>query len=52
MNIAVLGAGMVGGVIAADLAKEHAVTSIDVNEANLERVKKTKCGYTNHTGRS
>src|SRR6478735_11908572 len=40
MNIAVLGAGMVGGVMAVDLAKEHAVTSIDVNEANLQRVKK------------
>lgn len=40
MNIAVLGAGMVGGVMAVDLAKEHTVTSIDVNEANLEQVKK------------
>ena len=30
MNIAVLGAGMVGRVMALDLAKEHSVTSVDV----------------------
>ena len=35
MNIAVLGAGMVGRVMALDLAKEHTVTSIDINEDNL-----------------
>lgn len=40
MNIAVLGAGMVGRVIALDLAKEHTVTSIDVNEVNLQSVQK------------
>jgi len=40
MNIAVLGAGMVGSVMTVDLAKEHSVTSIDVNEKNLERVQK------------
>ena len=39
MNIAVLGAGMVGGVMAVDLAKEHSVTSIDVSEKNLQRVQ-------------
>ncbi|HYJ63128.1 MAG TPA: saccharopine dehydrogenase NADP-binding domain-containing protein, partial [Parafilimonas sp.] len=36
MNIAVLGAGMVGRVMAIDLAKEHSVTSIDVSENNLQ----------------
>ena len=36
MNIAVLGAGMVGRVMALDLAKEHSVTSIDVSENNLQ----------------
>jgi lysine 6-dehydrogenase len=40
MNIAVLGAGMVGGVMAVDLAKEHSVTSVDVNENNLQQVQK------------
>ncbi len=39
MNIAVLGAGMVGSVMAADLSREHSVTSIDVNENNLQRVQ-------------
>ena len=40
MNIAVLGAGMVGRVMALDLAKEHTLTSIDVSEANLHSVQK------------
>ena len=40
MNIAVLGAGMVGRVMALDLAKEHSVTSIDLNEDNLQSVQK------------
>lgn len=40
MNIAVLGAGMVGRVIALDLSKEHSVTSIDVNENNLQSLQK------------
>lgn len=39
MNIAVLGAGMVGSVMVADLSREHSVTSIDVNENNLQRVQ-------------
>jgi saccharopine dehydrogenase-like NADP-dependent oxidoreductase len=39
MNIAVLGAGMVGSVMAVDLANEHDVTSIDVNERNLQGVQ-------------
>ncbi len=36
MNIALLGAGMVGRAMAMDLAKEHSVTSIDVSENNLQ----------------
>ncbi|MBV9962332.1 MAG: saccharopine dehydrogenase NADP-binding domain-containing protein [Parafilimonas sp.] len=39
MNIAVLGAGMVGRVMAIDLAKNHNVTSIDINEGNLQSVQ-------------
>jgi saccharopine dehydrogenase-like NADP-dependent oxidoreductase len=40
MDIAVLGAGMVGSVMALDLAKEHSVTSIDVSEKNLQSIQK------------
>lgn len=39
MNIAILGAGMVGKSMAIDLAKEHPVTSVDVNENNLHELK-------------
>ena len=39
MTIAVLGAGMVGRAIALDLATAHAVTSFDLNAANLEELK-------------
>ena len=39
MKIAVLGAGMVGRAIALDLAKEHDVTSFDLNAQNLEEIK-------------
>src|SRR5262245_9435617 len=35
MQIAVLGAGMVGNAIALDLASRHFVTAFDVNENNL-----------------
>jgi len=35
-KIAVLGAGMVGRAIALDLAKEHAVTSIDISDTSLD----------------
>ncbi|MDE2234281.1 MAG: saccharopine dehydrogenase NADP-binding domain-containing protein [Gammaproteobacteria bacterium] len=38
MHICVLGAGMVGGVIAQDLAQQHDVTSVDVNDAALSRL--------------
>ena len=39
MKIAVLGAGMVGRTIAADLSKKFTVTSFDINEANLKAAK-------------
>ena len=39
MNVAVLGAGMVGQAIVLDLAKDFAVTSFDLNSMNLEAIK-------------
>ena len=39
MNIAILGAGMVGRAIALDLAKQHDVVSFDINESNLALLK-------------
>jgi lysine 6-dehydrogenase len=39
MNIAVLGAGMVGRTIATDLSHQHRVTSFDINENNLALLK-------------
>ncbi len=41
MKIAVLGAGMVGRTIAADLSKNFEVTSFDINEENLQLAGKT-----------
>ncbi len=41
MNIAVLGAGMVGRAIAKDLAPLHSVTSFDINEMNLDVLSKS-----------
>ena len=38
MNICVLGAGMVGGVIAQDLAGQHSVTVADISEPALARL--------------
>lgn len=40
MTIAVLGAGMVGRAIALDLAKDFIVTSFDVNESNLQLLRR------------
>ena len=37
-NIIVLGAGLVGGVMAKDLAKDHAVTSVDISQKNLKKL--------------
>jgi len=36
-KIIVLGAGLVGSVIARDLAVNHLVTSVDINPENLSR---------------
>ncbi len=41
MKIAVLGAGMVGRAIAADLSKNFEVKSFDISEENLQLAKKT-----------
>ena len=41
MKIAVLGAGMVGRTIAADLSKDHEVTAFDLSTANLDILEKT-----------
>ena len=39
-NIAVLGAGMVGRTMALELAKTHSVTSFDLNQQNLDTLKR------------
>ncbi len=39
-NLAVLGAGMVGSAIAADLSEEYSVTAIDLDEKKLRQLKK------------
>ncbi len=44
MQIAVLGAGMVGRAIALDLANEYKVTSFDLNATNLEKLKSSNEG--------
>ena len=38
-NIVVLGAGLVGGVMAKDLAKQHDVTSVDISQKNLDQLR-------------
>ena len=44
-NIIVLGAGLIGGVMAQDLSKQHNVTSIDISQRNLDKLNgiKTIC---------
>ena len=37
-NIVVLGAGLVGGVMAKDLATQHDVTSVDISQKNLDQL--------------
>ena len=37
-NIVVLGAGLVGSVMAKDLAKQHDVTSVDISQKNLDQL--------------
>ena len=38
-KIIVLGAGLVGGVMAEDLSKNHEVTSVDISQKNLNKLK-------------
>ena len=38
-KIIVLGCGLVGKVIAEDLSQEHNVTSVDISQKNLDRLK-------------
>ena len=37
-NIIVLGAGLVGGVMAKDLSKNHKVTTVDISQSNLDKL--------------
>lgn len=46
MNIAVLGAGMVGRAIALDLAKDFSVTSFDISNSNLLLLKERNAAVT------
>ena len=43
-KIVVLGAGLVGGAMAIDMAKDHEVTSVDINAEALAayRIKESK----------
>ena len=38
-KIIILGAGLVGGVMAEDLSKNHEVTSVDISQKNLDKLK-------------
>ena len=38
-KIIVLGAGLVGGVMAEDLSKNHEITSVDISQKNLDKLK-------------
>ena len=50
-NIIVLGAGLVGGVMAKDLSKQHNVTSVDLSQKNLDALDgiKTICADVSDT---
>ena len=50
-NIIVLGAGLVGGVMAKDLALTHDVTCVDISEENLAKLNgiKTICADISNT---
>jgi len=41
-NIVILGAGLVGGVMAKDLAKQHNVTSVDLSQNKLDKLSSIK----------
>ena len=38
-KIIVLGAGLVGGVMARDLSQDHEVTSVDISQKNLDKLE-------------
>ncbi len=42
MNVVVIGAGMVGSLIAEELSNDYSVTVIDNNDERLEKIKKRK----------
>ena len=42
-KIIVLGAGLVGSVMAKDLSKSHKVTSVDVSQKNLDKLADINC---------
>ena len=50
-KIIVLGAGLIGSVIAKDLAKKHTVTSVDICKENLKKIDniKTICADVSNT---
>jgi len=50
-NIVILGAGLVGGVMAKDLAKQHNVTSVDLSQKNLDKLSniRTICADVSNT---
>ena len=37
-HIIVLGAGLVGGVMASDLSKRYNITSVDISQKNLDKL--------------
>ena len=41
-KIIVLGSGLVGSVMAVDLAKKYEVTSVDISKKNLDRIHSEK----------
>ncbi len=41
-KIIVLGSGLVGSVMAIDLAKKHEVTSVDISKKNLDKIHSEK----------
>ena len=41
-NIVVLGCGLVGRVMAEDLSQNHNVTSVDISQDNLDKIRSKK----------
>ena len=44
-NIIVLGAGLVGGIMAKDLAQDHDVTCVDISQKNLNKLSNINTIY-------